>query len=130
MTIPDVLLALSDSTELSLIAKATVLLTLGLAGAWLAARAKASLRSLVLGVTFAALLALPAAGVRSQRGCIDPMSQTKPEHVAARKHFGQRMMGAWLQHHVACGPQRLQCGRAEAVRLGDPYHRSLAHRCT
>ena len=51
----------SGSVEFSIIAKATVVLIAGLATAALARRARASMRHLVLAVTFAALAILPMA---------------------------------------------------------------------
>jgi bla regulator protein blaR1 len=50
-------------TELSLIAKATIVLAMGLAVARLARRARASIRHLVLVATFATLLVLPMAAL-------------------------------------------------------------------
>ena len=50
-------------TELSLIAKATVVLTVGLASLWMIRRAPASRRSLLLSATFGILLVLPLATV-------------------------------------------------------------------
>jgi beta-lactamase regulating signal transducer with metallopeptidase domain len=51
---------ISRSFELSVVTKATLLLVLGLGVAQLARHARASIRHLVLAVTFAGLLALPA----------------------------------------------------------------------
>ena len=59
MTIPEAILALSRSPELSILLKATVLLTLALAVVRMAGRARASVRHLILASTFAALAALP-----------------------------------------------------------------------
>jgi beta-lactamase regulating signal transducer with metallopeptidase domain/ankyrin repeat protein len=59
MTIPDAVLALSGSPELSIVLKATVILTFALAVVRLAGRARASVRHLVLAAMFAALIALP-----------------------------------------------------------------------
>jgi beta-lactamase regulating signal transducer with metallopeptidase domain/ankyrin repeat protein len=59
MTIPEAILALSRSPELSILLKATVLLALALVVVRMAARARASVRHLVLASTFAALAALP-----------------------------------------------------------------------
>src|SRR5689334_21646770 len=69
MTIPQAILALSRSPELSLLLKATVLVGLALFALRMAARSKASVRHLILASTFAALSALPlviaaARGVR------------------------------------------------------------------
>jgi beta-lactamase regulating signal transducer with metallopeptidase domain len=71
MTISEVLLALSGSPELSIVAKATVVLALGLAAARLATRARASVRHLVLGATFTAVVALPLAVKIAPRTGID-----------------------------------------------------------
>jgi bla regulator protein blaR1 len=59
MTVPEVLLILSSSPELSILVKATVLLALGLTVMRLARRATASARHVILGATFASVLALP-----------------------------------------------------------------------
>jgi ankyrin repeat protein/beta-lactamase regulating signal transducer with metallopeptidase domain len=69
MTIPEAVLALSRSPELSVLLKATVLLTFALAVVRMSGHARASVRHLVLASTFAALAALPlviaaAPGVR------------------------------------------------------------------
>src|SRR5262249_44763413 len=68
MTIPEAVLALSRSPELSVLLKATVLVSLALAVVRMAGRERASVRHLVLASTFAALAALPlviaAPGVR------------------------------------------------------------------
>lgn len=71
MTIPETILALSGSPELSILIKATLLLTLALAVVRLAARVRASVRHLVLASMFAVLVALPlviasAPGIRIQ----------------------------------------------------------------
>ena len=57
--ISDLVLILSDSVALTILAKATVILLLGLFAGALSVRAQASWRHLVFATTFAALLALP-----------------------------------------------------------------------
>jgi bla regulator protein blaR1 len=57
--ITDFVLLISSSVGLTILAKATVILTLGLVAGALAVRAQASLRHLVFATTFAAVLALP-----------------------------------------------------------------------
>jgi beta-lactamase regulating signal transducer with metallopeptidase domain/ankyrin repeat protein len=57
--ITDFVLMISSSISLTILAKATVILTLGLFAGALAVRAQASLRHLVFATTFAAVLALP-----------------------------------------------------------------------
>ena len=57
--ITEFFLSLSGSVVLTILAKATVVLLLGLFAGVLAARARASVRHLVFATTFAALLALP-----------------------------------------------------------------------
>src|SRR5262245_43787473 len=59
MTIPEAVLAVSSSPELSVLLKGTVLLTLALFAVRMAARARASVRHLVLASAFAALAILP-----------------------------------------------------------------------
>lgn len=58
-TLADAALFVSTAAGLSMLLKATVVLTLGLSAAWLARRQPASLRHLLLVATFATLLALP-----------------------------------------------------------------------
>jgi beta-lactamase regulating signal transducer with metallopeptidase domain len=55
----DAALALSQSTEIAILAKATAFLLVGLIGVALTRRARASLRHLLLAATFAALIATP-----------------------------------------------------------------------
>ncbi len=57
--ISDLVLILSDSVALTILAKATVILVFGLFAGALSVRAQASWRHLVFATTFAALLALP-----------------------------------------------------------------------
>lgn len=57
--ISDAIIFLSGSVELTLLAKATILLLLGLAALAIASRQQASLRHLLLAATFAALIVLP-----------------------------------------------------------------------
>src|SRR5262245_29432282 len=59
MTIPEAVLALSGSPELSVLLKASVLLTLALSVVLMTGRARASVRHLVLASMSAALAALP-----------------------------------------------------------------------
>lgn len=60
-TIAELALALSQSIELSIIAKATLLMIVGLAAAGIARHARASVRHLLLAATFAVLFVLPLA---------------------------------------------------------------------
>src|SRR3954471_14488209 len=59
MTIPDAILALSHSPELSILLKATVLMALALVVVRMAGHSRAAVRHLILASTFAALAALP-----------------------------------------------------------------------
>jgi len=61
--LPNLAGLVSGSVEFSILAKATVVLIAGLAAAALARRARASMRHLVLAVTFAALAVLPVAAI-------------------------------------------------------------------
>ncbi|MGH9311394.1 MAG: M56 family metallopeptidase [Vicinamibacterales bacterium] len=58
-TLADVAVFVSGAAGWSILAKATLLLALGLAAAWLARRQRASVRHVLLAATFATLLALP-----------------------------------------------------------------------
>ncbi len=55
----DAVLALSQSTEIAILAKATAWLVIGLTAAALASRTRASVRHLILAATFAALITTP-----------------------------------------------------------------------
>src|SRR5512133_1200385 len=57
--------SLSQSPELSMALQATMLVSVGLAAARVAAHARASVRHLLLAATFAAILALPLAATSS-----------------------------------------------------------------
>ena len=59
--VADAALAISQSLELSVVSKATVMLALGLVAARLAMHARASIRHLLLAATFAAVVAVPLA---------------------------------------------------------------------
>ena len=61
--LPNLAGLVSGSVEFSILAKATVVLIAGLAAAALARRARASMRHLVLAVTFAAFAVLPVAAI-------------------------------------------------------------------
>ncbi len=60
-TVVRALIAIGDSTEVSIIVKATIIMMAGLGAAHLAARSRASVRHVLLASTFVALLLLPAA---------------------------------------------------------------------
>jgi beta-lactamase regulating signal transducer with metallopeptidase domain/ankyrin repeat protein len=62
-TIAQTAVSLTQWIEVSILAKATVMLALGLTAARLAARAPASVRHLLLAATFATLMALPLAAL-------------------------------------------------------------------
>jgi uncharacterized protein (TIGR03435 family) len=59
--IDGIVLLLSSSLAASILGKATVIVTLGLLGAWLTRRSRAAVRHAVLAASFAVLLALPIA---------------------------------------------------------------------
>jgi beta-lactamase regulating signal transducer with metallopeptidase domain len=99
MNIPEILLAISGSVELSIAVKATVLLALGLTVARLAARARASVRHLVLGTSFAALLALPLVSTTGPRVTVDlPVTSAKAAYATpAGVDGGSRMTSTAIQ---------------------------------
>ena len=66
------------SVEFSILAKATLVLIAGLAGAAIAKRARASIRHLMLAVTFAALAALPLAMIALPPLTVDLPATTAP----------------------------------------------------
>ena len=67
----DAAVAMSQSLELSIVAKATAMIVVGLGAARLASRARASARHAVLAVTFASLIALPLLLVAWPEATID-----------------------------------------------------------
>jgi bla regulator protein BlaR1 len=78
-TFADVAAALSRSVELSLIVKATVALTIGIAAVQAASRARSSVRHLILAATLGTLLALPVAMALSPALSIEvPVSRVTP----------------------------------------------------
>lgn len=89
MTINETILVLSSWVELSILAKATLLLVMGLGLARLAVNARASARHLLLAAMFAALLALPLIAVTAPEMTFEvPVSYsdssiTKPGSVPA-----------------------------------------------
>jgi beta-lactamase regulating signal transducer with metallopeptidase domain len=82
-TMTDAALVLSSSIALSILAKVTVLLALGLTATWLAGRARASRRHLVLAATFAALLALPLVAVLAPAVAIELAASPPADSAAA-----------------------------------------------
>jgi beta-lactamase regulating signal transducer with metallopeptidase domain/biopolymer transport protein ExbD len=79
----DAALALSRSMELSLLAKATAMLLIGLTAATLARRTRASVRHLLLTATFGTLLVTPIIGVAGPETAIAIPIATVPTPVAA-----------------------------------------------
>lgn len=76
-SIADAALALSQSIELSIVAKATAIVIAGLIAVRLASRARASVRHLLLAATFASLLALPLLLIAVPQATIDfPVAAT------------------------------------------------------
>lgn len=81
--LPNLAGLVSGSVEFSILAKATVVLIAGLAAAALARRARASMRHLVLAVTFAALAVLPVAAIALPPLTVDvPASALAPSTTA------------------------------------------------
>lgn len=82
-TISELALFVSRWVELSILGKATVMLALGLAAAWLAGRGRASVRHLFIAGTFGMLLALPLIMVTIPGVTIDvPVSRAVDSIVA------------------------------------------------
>jgi beta-lactamase regulating signal transducer with metallopeptidase domain len=80
----DAAVAMSQSLELSILAKATAMIVVGLGAARLASHARASARHAVLAVTFASLVALPVLLVAWPEATIDvPLVRATAPAVAA-----------------------------------------------
>ena len=127
------LVSISEWIELSILVKATILLAFGLAAARVAARARASVRHLLLAATFATLVILPlvvigapdvtiempAASVSgqparvretqtsrtapSQAGPVDPRA-TQALHSSVRRRLTKSAIGATLRALTAVKP--------------------------
>ena len=78
----EAMIAVARSVELSLLAKATLVMGVGLTAAWLSRRARASVRHLGLSATFVALIALPAMWALAPAMAIH-VPVVEPETVAA-----------------------------------------------
>lgn len=82
-TISEMALFVSRWIEISILGKATIVLTLGLTAAWLAGRSRASVRHLLLVVTFGMLLVLPVIILATPGVTIDvPVSRPVASAVA------------------------------------------------
>ncbi len=82
-TIAHAVVSFTQVTLLSILAKATIMLALGLAASRLASRAPASVRHLLLAVTFATLMALPLATIAVPGVVIQVPVATTSASVAA-----------------------------------------------
>lgn len=82
-SMPDAALLLSQSFELSLVAKATLILLAGLVGTRITQTARASVRHLVIAASFAALIALPVLLAVAPRMTIDVPVTASPNVAAA-----------------------------------------------
>jgi bla regulator protein blaR1 len=108
-TFANIVTAISESVELSLAVKATIVLAGGLAISAAASRARSSVRHLVLAATFGTLLALPIASAFSPAlSIVVPVSRS-----AARSASSNGDIAAPI---VPAAPMRV--GRAEAARPG------------
>ena len=94
MTITEIALALSNSPELSILAKATLLLTLGLASVGAARRARPSVRHILLAATFVALLALPVgSSLTPVHVDIAVAAPKRPRAAVTQEHMPDRAIG-------------------------------------
>jgi bla regulator protein BlaR1 len=83
-TLADTAVTMSQSVELSIVAKSTAIAAAGLVAVRLAARARASVRHLFLAATFASLVALPLLLVAWPHATIDvPVAYTRAAAPAA-----------------------------------------------
>jgi hypothetical protein len=91
-TISETLVAVGNSTELMLLLKTTFAIALGLTIAWLARKARASVRHLVLVSTLCVLVALPVAMMLVPQIAIEvqsasPVSTVSPTTSEATSHL-------------------------------------------
>ena len=94
-SIANVALGIAASIELSIIAKATVVLALALLGTQLVRRAKASVRHALLASTFGVLLSLPLAAILMPPLAIEiPMSQRDVSETTAPARSGTELESA------------------------------------
>jgi ankyrin repeat protein/beta-lactamase regulating signal transducer with metallopeptidase domain len=106
--ISDAIIVLSRSVELSLLAKATLLLLIGLAALSFAARQQASVRHLLLAATFAALLVLPLFVVVVPKAVIEvpiPVAATAAIVIAPPQKAAALPPVSFAQQTVPPAPQ-------------------------
>lgn len=83
-TLAEAAVTMSQSVELSIVAKATAIVAAGLGAARLASHARASVRHLLLAATFASLVALPLLLVAGPQATIDvPVADTRAAAASA-----------------------------------------------
>ncbi|HET9703105.1 MAG TPA: M56 family metallopeptidase [Vicinamibacterales bacterium] len=116
-TVADTALLLSQSPELSLVAKATLILLVGLAAIQFARHARASVRHLVMVACFAALIALPVLMAAAPSMTIEvPVAASAP--AASRQRGIDRSEGlSPPDSKQGSGSQRGAVERAVPLRL-------------
>src|SRR4029450_7987730 len=88
-TFADAVVFVSSAAGFSILLKATLFLALGLTGAWLARGGRASVRHLLLALTFATLLALPGVVLLGPAVAIEiPVAAGPPANAAPNTTVG------------------------------------------
>jgi bla regulator protein blaR1 len=88
-TFADAVVFVSSAAGFSILLKASLFLALGLSGAWLARRGRASVRHLLLALTFATLLALPCVVLLGPAVAIElPVAAGPPANAAPSTTVG------------------------------------------
>ena len=107
-TLADLAVFVTGAAGWSILVKATVLLSLGLAAAWIARRQRASIRHVLLAATFATLLALPLLALLVPAVSIELPLEVRPATAVSTATAGRRAGGAARDRRVACiGPLHL-----------------------
>jgi hypothetical protein len=127
-TIAQTMISLTQSIELSILAKATVMLTLGLAAARLAVQAPASVRHLLLTATFAALIALPLAAV-TVPGVVIQVPVANAEGPIAASSAAPLFRTSSLASNGRCSGKRNAERRRHCDALAHGRPLGLAHGC-
>ncbi len=110
--------AVSESASLSIVAKATFAVLVSLGATWAIPRARASIRHLMLAVTFAGLLIMPVAGALAPGIDIEvaagEAARVSPEKPAASDQFSGP--AGTLASHASTTGRRVMPGLSTLAR--------------
>ena len=103
-TLARALIAIGDSTEVTILVKATLIMMVGLGATQLAGKARASVRHVLLASTFAALLLLPLRGA-ARSGRVHPdRCRCAPAASRGDANAGVLRLVRAVQRHLHASP--------------------------